>query len=222
MKIYIVIPFYNEERQIGKVVKSLAKYNLPVVLVDDGSSDRSRFKIQELRFKNETLLTHKVNLGKGAAMKTGADYAFAKGADAVVFMDGDNQHKANDLPKFINALKSGKYDMVFGSRNLGLGVPLVRFLGNKFASVVASALFGIYVSDSICGFRALTKKAYNKIKWDSNGYGVEIEMVARTGKTGLSHVEVPVESVYYDKVKGVTALDAFGILLEVVKLRLTI
>jgi glycosyltransferase involved in cell wall biosynthesis len=228
MNIFIVIPFYNEEKHIAKVLKEVSEYaasseqKLPIVVVDDGSTDNSRLKIKDCKLKNLTVLTHKINLGKGAAMKTGADYAFAEGADAVIFMDGDNQHSAEDLRKFLELLKLGKFDVIFGTRNYSYGVPLVRFLGNKFASVVLAILFNIYVSDVLCGFKALTKKAYKKIRWDSSGYGVETEMVVRTGKSNLKFNEVPVQSIYHDKTKGVTVLDAFGILFEVVKWKLTL
>jgi glycosyltransferase involved in cell wall biosynthesis len=220
MNIYIVIPFYNEVKHISKVANEAVGYNIPVVLVDDGSSDGSSGKISKK--KNLVLLTHKTNLGKGAAMKTGADYSFSKGADAVIFMDGDAQHKSEDINKFIKILNDGKFDAVFGSRNFSYGVPLVRYLGNKFASLLLNLMFGIYVSDVLCGFKALTKKGYKLMRWDSSGYGVETEMVARAGKNKASFCEVPVETIYHDKVKGVTILDAFGIMIEIVKWRATI
>jgi glycosyltransferase involved in cell wall biosynthesis len=222
MKIFVVIPFCNEKKHLSSVLKSVSKYSLPIVVVDDGSKDGSGAEVKGLKIKDLTLLTHNVNLGKGAALKTGAEYAFNKGADAVIFMDSDGQHLATDLPKFLEVLKSGKYGVVFGSRNLGMGVPLVRYLGNKIASVFSAALFKVYVSDATCGFRALTRNGYEKIKWESEGYGVEIEMVARVGKYNVKHLEVPVETVYLDDVKGVTLFDAFGILGEVVKWKLTL
>lgn len=222
MNIFIVIPFYNEEKNIVDVVKGVTKYKFPIVLVDDGSTDGSGFRIQDSRFKNTTLLTHKINLGKGAAMKTGAEWAFENGADAVIFMDGDNQHSPADLPKFTKALESKRYGAVFGSRNYNYGVPLIRFLGNKFASVVLVMLFGIYVSDVLSGYKALTKKAYKKIRWESTGYGVETEMVARVGKNKVKFTEIPVASIYHDKTKGVTILDAVGIMGEIIKWRFTI
>ena len=178
--------------------------------------------MQPLKFCHHspfTILTHRVNLGKGAAMKTGAEAAFAFGADGVIFMDSDGQHKVSDLPKFVEALK--KYDVVLGSRTLSHGVPLVRFLGNKFASMLIASLFGIYVSDLVCGYRAITKDAYEKVAWESSGYAVETEMVIKTAKYGLKYCEVPVETVYLDNVKGVTILDAFNILLDVFRWRLT-
>ena len=221
MKIFVAVPLFNEKKHINLVLKDINKYKLPIIIVNDGSTDGSEIGIKDLRIKNLVLLEHKINLGKGAAMKTGAEYAFKKGADAVIFMDSDGQHKANDLSKFVDALKSGKYDVVLGSRNLSMGVPLVRYLGNKAASLVLRFLFGVYVSDPICGFRALTKTGYKKIKWESDGYGVETEMVAKIGKYNIKHTEVPVETIYIDGVKGVTLFDAFGILGEVVKWRFT-
>lgn len=224
MKISVVIPLHNEKTRIIGVLKDVSKYNLPVVVVDDGSTDKTPGVLQKLEIRNlkSEILRHQVNLGKGATMKTGAIYAFEHGAEAVIFMDADGQHRASDLPKFINALNSKKYDVVIGSRNLGLGVPLVRYLGNKAASVITALLFGTYVSDAICGFRALTKKAFEKIRWESKGYGVEVEMVARIGKYKITHTEVQVDTVYLDGVKGVTLLDAFGILGQVVKWKLTL
>lgn len=221
-EIFVVIPLCNEKRHIVSVVKDMAKHKLPIVVVDDGSVDGSSEVLKNSRIKNLTLLRHKINLGKGAAMKTGSQFAFANGASAVIFADADGQHKGSDLPLFIEALKSGDFDVVFGSRNLNKKAPLVRYLGNKFASVVSGILFGTHITDAICGFRAITKRGYQKINWQSTGYGVEMEMVARVGKFGVRYCEVPVKAVYYDKVKGVTLLDALAILGEVFKWKLTI
>jgi len=217
MRIAVVAPFYNEEKHLDKFIKDVRKTKLPFFLVDDGSTDNSINVAKKHKIKT---LTHKINLGKGAAMKTGAEAAFSQGFDAVVFIDTDGQHKLTDLPKFIKALKA--YDIVFGSRNMNYGVPLARYLGNKFASLLISLLFGIYVSDLLCGYRALTKKAYEKVKWESSGYAVETEMVIRSVKAGLKHCEVPVATVYLDNIKGVSLMDAFGILFQVVKWKINL
>ena len=218
MKIFIVVPAFNEARRIGGVLSGLKKTKLPVVVIDDGSSDRTFEIVKKYKV---TVLRHKINLGKGAAMKTGAEAAFSMGADAVIFMDSDGQHKIEDLPQFVKALKTGKYEIVFGSRNLGLGMPLERYIGNKLASVLVNLLFGIYVSDLISGYRALTRKAVEKINWESTGYGVETEMVVKCARLGLKHCEVPVATVYYDKFKGVSIIDAIGILFDVFRWRIT-
>lgn len=218
MKIYIVIPAYNEAKRIGAILDELKKANFPVIVVDDGSTDKTDREVQSRKI---ILLKHKINLGKGAALKTGCEAAFSLGAEAIIMMDSDGQHKVSDLPKFVNALESKKYSIVFGSRNSSYGVPLVRFLGNKLSSVLVSLLFGIYISDLICGYRAFTEDAYKRIKWQSRGYGIETEMVIRAGKHRLSRCEVPIETIYYDKFKGVTILDAISILINVFKWRLT-
>jgi len=216
-KIFIVTPSFNEEKHIGRTIKAALSSGLPIILVDDGSTD-STYKIassMEIR-----TIKHKTNLGKGAALKTGCEAAFAAGADAVILMDSDGQHKNEDLDKFLKALDRG-YDVVFGSRNLNYGVPLVRYLGNKIASLLISFLFKIYVSDIPCGYRALTKNAYKKIVWESTGYGVETEMVINVGMSNLKYCEVSVETVYLDGVKGVTLLDALGVLGDVIRWRIT-
>lgn len=216
MKIYIVLPYYNEKKHIQGLIAGLLKQKFPVVVVDDGSSDNG---VDASTASNVTIIKHRVNLGKGSAMKTGAEYAFAQGADAVIFMDSDGQHSLEDIKAFVSKLNTKKFDIIFGSRHLKKGVPMVRYFGKKLASVVVKVLFNVKISDPICGFRALTKNGYNKVRWNSTGYGVEVEMVARVGKYKVSYSEVPVKTIYHDHVKGVTMLDAFGILGEVVKWR---
>jgi uncharacterized protein YbjQ (UPF0145 family) len=152
-------------------------------------------------------------------MKTGAEAAFKMGADAIIFMDSDGQHTIKDLPQFENGLNEGN-EVVFGSRNLSHGVPLVRYLGNKTASLVISTLFGHYVSDILCGFRAITKNGFKKARWESRGYAVETEMVVKTAKANLKYCEVPVTTIYYDKFKGVTIIDSISILFNVLRWRI--
>lgn len=210
------MPEHNEGSRILSVLKELNKSKFNVIVVDDGSTDNSNNLIQKKKFKNITLLTHKINLGKGAALKTGCEYAFSHGADAVITMDSDGQHAVADLEKFVDKLETGKYDIVFGSRNLGMGMPFIRFVGNKAASVIVNLMFGIYVSDLISGYRAITKKAYEKIRWESSGYGVETEMVIRIKKENLKYCEIPIETIYFDNYKGVSILDAFGVFMNLI------
>ncbi len=218
MKIFVVIPVFNESKRIKAVIEDIRKtgLNLNILVVDDGSTDDS-FRV--VKKTNTQIIRHKVNLGKGAAMKTGAAAAFSQGAEAVIFMDSDGQHSAKDLFNFSTKLNKG-FEVIFGIRKLDLNMPLFRFLGNKFASVLVNLLFGIYISDILCGFRAMTQKAFDKIGWESLGYGVEIEMVIRTAKHSLKYCEIPVETIYYDRNKGVTILDSFGTIIEIFRWRL--
>src|SRR5690348_13955343 len=131
MKLAVVIPAFNEQKRIGEVLRSLKPSGLDVIVVDDGSRDKTS---EVASLSHVVVLRHKINLGKGAAIKTGCEAAFFWGADAVIVMDSDSQHKVEDLEKFINAIKNDDYDVVFGSRNWVRGIPLVRYLGNKFGS----------------------------------------------------------------------------------------
>lgn len=222
MKIGIVLPVCNEAKEIRDVLNNLRSQYLPIFAVDDGSSDSTPLILRELARQNPKIkiYTHKINLGKGAALKTGCEAAFADGMDAVILMDSDGQHISKDLNKFIVKLKTKRYDMVLGSRNLRQGVPLVRFLGNKFATILVLVLFGDYVSDMLCGFRAITKNSYEKLKLGSAGYGIETEMVVKMSKYKLKSCEVPIKTIYHDKHKGVTIIDALGILVDVFRWRI--
>lgn len=211
--IYVVIPCYNEQPRLPKVLSEITRF-FParrVIVVDDGSETPLHLDRQP----NCHLLRHSINIGKGLTMKTGADYAFHKGAKAVIFIDADGQHDPREIPKFINYLQAG-YDVVFGARNFSTNSPFVRRFGNRAASVYMHILFGIYVSDALSGYRALSQKAYRLIQWSSPRYGVETEMVARLGKykNSLKIIEFPIETIYKDKYKGVTLIQAVKILGE--------
>ncbi len=219
MKIFVVIPVFNESKLIASVLKDIQKTSLPIIVVNDGSTDKTPLNINKINKKEITVLNHEINLGKGAALKTGCDFAFESGADAVILMDSDGQHDPKDIVKFIEKLDFG-YDVVFGSRNLNFGVPLDRYIGNKIASVIVGLLFGIYVSDLICGFKAINAKAYKKVRWESLGYGVETEIALRVNKAKLKHCEVPVATIYYDNFKGVSITDAFGVFLSIISWRI--
>ena len=210
-KIFVIIPAYNEELRIGEVIQEVKKFTKKTVVIDDGSEDNTSEVAKKERVR---LLRHRINLGKGAAMKTGVETAFELGAEAVILLDADGQHDPRHIPEFIARLNQG-FDIVFGSRNISYGMPLVRYLGNKFGSVLISLIFGIYRSDMLCGYMAFTKSAYKKIKWESGRYGVETEIVARTGKNKLKYSEIPIKTIYKDKYKGVTILDAIGVLFNI-------
>jgi len=214
MRVSIVIPAHNEEKRIGLVLAEIKKTGLTFFVVDDGSEDGTS---RVARKYTPNVLRHSINLGKGAALKTGCEAAFDFGAEAVVVMDSDGQHKVSDLPKFIKALK--KCEVVLGERDFGK-TPTVRLIGNKLISFLVNLFFGISVGDILCGFKAFTKKAYKKISWTSLGYSVETEIVAMTGKYHLKHCQVPVTTVYYDKFKGLTATAGLEILFDVLRFKL--
>ena len=207
--IWAVIPAYNEENNITKIVKKTKKYVDEVIVVDDGSKDKTK----DLGEKTGAIvLSHVINLGKGAALKTGCDFAVKKGAKFIIALDADAQHNPDDIPRFIEKLR--KYDMVFSYRKASGKMPLVLRFGNWFISNVASFLYRVRLNDTQCGFRAFSKEAYGKIRWSAADYSMESEMISKAGKQRLKYVQIPIQTVYSDKYKGTTIIDGIKIVLS--------
>jgi len=214
--IWIIIPAYNEEKYIGRVLKKVAEFSKNIVVVDDGSTDAT---VAIARKHCAHVLVHKVNLGKGAALKTGCEYVFKKlKAQAVVLMDSDDQHDPSKLPEFFKHLKSGS-QVVFGERAMNFQMPLVRIMGNRLASFLILILFDAYIPDIPSGYKAFTKSAYQKIKWHASGYEVEMEIATGVAKNKLDYSIVTIPTIYHDTDKGMTLLDTFEMILKVISWR---
>lgn len=210
--VFVVIPAYNEEKHLPDVLRHVLKYSKNIIVVNDGSTDStptiaSKFPI--------TLISLPLNMGKGYALRVGCEHAFKLGGDGVVTIDSDGQHRADHIPKFLRALNN--YPVVIGVRKGFHKIPLIRKLGNRMATLLIFLLYRIYVDDLLCGFRAFNKSAFEKIKWSSDKYGVETEMIARLGLTKLKFKQIEVENIYLDQYKGVTLLDALEVFLSIPK-----
>lgn len=209
--IWAVIAAYNEERNIDSVVKRAKSFVDSVVVVDDGSIDKTS---QHAEKAGAIVLKHLVNLGKGAALKTGCDYAAKKNAKLIVVLDADAQHNPDNIPRFLEKLNN--YSIVFSYRKLSSKMPFVLRFGNWFISNTVGILYGIRINDTQCGFRAFTTEAYKKIRWNASDYSMESEMIARAGKQNLKYVQIPIETIYSDKYKGTTILDGIKIVLNMI------
>lgn len=215
MKIMIVVPVYNENfRAVDTINRILKKTKNDVVVVDDGSGDDT-WKVLKKRFGKHsriTLLSHVINLGKGAAMKTGVKMAWRMGAEAVIFVDADGQHNPSHLIKFEKELEN--IEIVFGYRSMASEMPMIRKWGNIFSISLIKTFFGIKRADLLCGYFGFRKSVYKKLRWNSSRYGVETEIACRVGKNQIPFSEVKIDTIYIDKYKGVTIFDAFNILLK--------
>jgi UDP-N-acetylglucosamine---dolichyl-phosphate N-acetylglucosaminyltransferase len=215
---FIVIAAYNETAHIAGVVKRVREQGYRnIIVVDDGSRDDTRSVAAKA---GAIALRHMVNLGKGAAMKTGCDYAVREGARAIILVDGDGQHNPEELPKFLKALQN--HDIVFSYRKKTGKAPLVRKMGGQFINLLFKLFYRIRLQDSICGYRAMTAAAYRKVRWNSRDYSVESEIIARAGNAGLRYTEVPIATVYHDKYKGMTVIDGVAVLWNLFWWRLTL
>lgn len=212
----IVVASYNEYSRVIKVLKAIREHTkAPIIVVDDGSNTQSKKILEEQTkdIKNCTLFTHPVNLGKGAAMRTGALLAWDNGADGVIFIDADGQHDPTYLTDFQQQLQN--HDLVFGCRELDHRAPGYRRLGNYLVRIVIKHLFHIDRKDLLCGFFAISRQIYPKIIWKSQRYGVETEIATKVGKQRLPFAEVKINTTYIDKYKGVTLFDALKVILRI-------
>ena len=165
------MPGYNEAKYLKSTLKKTLKHTKNIIFIDDGSSDKSA-EIAKKYLKH--VLVHEVNLGKGAALKTGCEYAFEQlKAKAVVLMDADDQHHPAELKNFQQQLDSSA-TMVFGARSLFSSMPLIRKLGNAFISGLILVLYWRYIPDILSGYKAFTKETYDQIRWESTDYTVEL------------------------------------------------
>lgn len=213
--IYVVIAAYNEEKHIVDVIKKIKKYCKNIIVVDDGSKDNTYNKAKQ---GGVEVLKHIVNMGKGAALKTGCDYALRKGAKIIVTVDADLQHDPAEIPNFLKALKNR--DVVFGYRRLDKNMPLILRAGNWFINKITKLLYNINLRDTQCGYRAFTANAYKKIRWKASDYSLESEMIANTGKNHLKYKEIPIKTIYSDIYKGTTVIDGIRIIINLLIWRL--
>ncbi len=220
MKTIAVIPAYNEAKTVVAVAEQVKRYVDVVVVVDDGSCDDTFARLQVKATSALVVLRHEINLGKGAALKTGCDAAVQLGAEYIVCIDADHQHQPEMIPQFISALQEQNIDVVFGVRQFNNRMPFMMLFGNKFLSVVINILFRVLVHDTQSGFRAFTAKAYDQLRWKSSGYEVETEMIVRMSQYQLRYREVDIDTIYHDNYKGTTALDGIRILAQIFKWKL--
>jgi glycosyltransferase involved in cell wall biosynthesis len=194
MKTYALIPAYNEEKTIQEVINRIKKINkiIPVV-VDDGSTDKTAKLAKQ---SGALVIKHKINKGKGEALRTGFNYILKNCEDGyVVVVDADLQYDPKDSIKLLKPLKKGEADFVTGYRDWSK-VPFRHRLGNFIWRNSFNILFGTRFKDTNCGFMALTTKALKKIKRIGGGYIVENVLFIEALKNNLRIKQVPVEVKY--------------------------
>lgn len=199
MKVHIaiVIPVYNEAEVIAEVLKEIpGSRGYTTIVVDDGSIDDT--------FVNASLhaslaLRHKINRGKGAAVKTGIMAANLLEADVLVTMDGDGQHDPGDIDTLVAPILKNDADVVLGSRTLNRGeMPFLKKIANFIGNFFTWLFYGIWVSDSQSGFRAYSKYAALIIDTKADKYEYDSKVIREIKTNRLKFTEVPVQTRYTD------------------------
>ncbi|MBI2637889.1 MAG: glycosyltransferase, partial [Candidatus Sungbacteria bacterium] len=192
----VLLPAYNEEKRIGRLVREIRNFVSRVVVVDDGSFHATALRAKEA---GADVLRREQNGGKGEALRDGIEYVLKNyDCEAILLMDADGQHKAEDINKFLEFWKTKKPDFIIGVRDFSPEkMPFLRRVWNAAISRIVSALTGTRLRDSQCGFRLLSRRAAEKIKLKRRGYFTETEMIFEAAAGGFKAEEVPVETVYF-------------------------
>jgi glycosyltransferase involved in cell wall biosynthesis len=214
--IFVVVPVYNENKRAVETIKNiLREFKGKIIVIDDGSTDETKILLNKYYLSNSrvTIKSYRKNKGKGAALRMGVEIAWKMGGKAVIFIDADGQHNPKYINNFIEKLDN--HLIVFGYRLLSRRMPLLRRLGNIVAVYLIKFLFNINKKDLLSGYLAFRKEVYEKIKWESNRYGIETEMATKIGKQNISFYEFKIDTIYIDKYKGVTLVDAIKVLMKI-------
>ena len=199
-RVVVLVPAFNEELTIGSVVLKARLYAKHVIVIDDGSRDKTA---EIARAAGAEVIEHVVNRGKASALQTGFNVLKNKDFDIIVMVDGDGQHDMADIGAVIKPIVEKQADVVIGSRFLkgGNSIPLKRRIGQGILNRITNAGSSIKVTDTQSGFRAINMKALGHMDFHSSGYAVEQNMIIHCAEAGLRIVEVPI-SVRYDVPNG--------------------
>jgi len=190
--VFAVIPAYQEGRRIAEVVSG-ARRQLPVIVVDDGSTDDTADRAAAA---GATVLRQVPNAGKGAALRLGFGHALEVGAEAVVTLDGDGQHDPNEIPAFVAVYEASGAQLVVGRRDFG-SMPFVRRVSNTLGRMAISVAVGRDIPDNQSGYRLIGSRLLPALLSSREpGFEFEVEMLARCIALGMPIAWVPIRTIY--------------------------
>jgi len=197
LKTVAIIPAYNEEGSIAKVVLRAKQYVDNVIVCDDGSTDMTFMIARALGVR---VVRHSENQGKGETFRTLSKEVVELSPDIVVTLDGDGQHDPDDIPMLLKPIETGESDVVVGSRYVDGGkmdAPFYRRVGLRVVNFFYRRAAGGLIRDTQSGFRAYSQKAFDFLmQCDAKGYGIEGEQLVFAARNGLRVMEVPISIKY--------------------------
>jgi polyprenyl-phospho-N-acetylgalactosaminyl synthase len=215
---WVVVPLFNEAEVIGPVVSELCETFANVVCVDDGSTDNCG---ELARVAGARVVTHPINLGQGAALQTGFDYALSHSSmEHVITFDADGQHRVEDALEMLELARRKRFSAVFGSRFLDKrtkpGFKKKAVL--SVAVILTRIITGLRLTDAHNGLRVLSRETLEKVRLEQNGMSHATEIVHQIALAKLSWKEYPVEILYteYSKRKGQSLLNSINILIDLI------
>jgi glycosyltransferase involved in cell wall biosynthesis len=196
-----VIPAYLEEKHVGDVVRRTLKQLANVVVVDDGSNDRTA---EEARNAGADVIVHEQNRGKGESIKSGFRYWLEHGSTYVVILDADGQHLPEEIERFLDAAAAGVGELLIGTRmNDVREMPAVRRMVNRYMSRKISRACGQEIPDTQCGFRMVHRSIIPSLLGGTERFDYETEMLILASRAGCRIASVPISTVYSDEVSSI-------------------
>jgi glycosyltransferase involved in cell wall biosynthesis len=222
----VIIPFYNHGKTIGTVVERLAAYQVPIVIIDDGSDAAHANFIDELivRYEEVKLLRHSVNRGKGAAVQSAVFYAQDAGYSHALQIDADLQHDISDVPRLISLAENHPESLILAYPIFGSEAPLVRVWGRKLTTtMVAIQTMSFKVRDALFGFRVYPLRATASLLREhqvSQRMAFDAEIVIRLVQRGLAVINIPSLVTYYED--GISHFRYFSDNVQMIRMHLAI
>lgn len=224
-QICILVPAFNEQVRIKKVVNKLKKHFKNILVVDDGSNDMTKEICMNLQID---LISHPFNLGTGAAFQTGVKYVrkYLSNCKYIITFDADDQHEIKDAINFASSIQNSDVEIIFGSRFIRntSSLPFIKRIILRLAAKVTYYFYGIKLSDAHMGLKAFKKSAFDKIEISYNSYSYESELIYQVAQKKIKFKEMPATAYYeyYSGYSGQSILNGLRIFEDMIKILLKI
>ena len=227
-KLTIIIPVYNEIKTIEKLINKILKLKIKkqLIVVDDGSSDGTELILKKLKKKINKIITHKKNLGKGAAIKSGQKFVVGK---YIAIQDADLEYNPKDLVRIISEMEKKDYKIMYGSRVLEKSMfkntknftHIIRIWGNIFLTKISNFLNRQNLTDAHTCYKVFNSKIFKKIKLEEKGFSFCPEITTKVSLMNIDIKEFPINYMgrTYEEGKKITAFDGFDALYVLIKYR---